>query len=122
MVLDEGIFFDADEWLPGVQMPEYRIPAEEWWIDPTFSSVSRFDHMIEIEGWYEDPANPDNGFYYCIYLRPWGTDWEDVRMGDTSGCIYGDMMPLYYDDWYLPLLEKGEPMPDTFADGWALLE
>jgi len=122
MVLDEGIFFDAKEWLPGVQMPEFRIPAEEWWVDPTFSTVSHFDHMVEIEGWYEDPENPDNGFYYCIYLRPWGVEWEDVREGDTSGCIYSDMMPLYYDDWYLPLLEKGEPMPDTFADGWALLE
>lgn len=57
-----------------------------------------------------------------MYLRPWGTEWEDVRNGDTSGCIYGDMMPVRYDDWYAPLLEQGvTELPASYADGQTLL-
>lgn len=78
-----------------------------WYVDPAFSTVSQFDHMIEIAGIYEDPADDDNYILYYIYLRPWGMTWDDVREGDTEDCIYEDMMPMYYDDWYLPLLELG---------------
>ena len=28
--------------------------------------------------------------------------------------LYDDMMPLYYNDWYLPLIEAGESMPAAF--------
>lgn len=50
----------------------------------------------------EDPSDPDSGFNYYIILRPWGMDWEDVRIADNSDNLYTDMMPLAYDDWYLP--------------------
>ncbi|MBQ6431838.1 MAG: hypothetical protein IJJ99_08190 [Oscillospiraceae bacterium] len=79
----------------------------DWVVDPADSSVSHFEDMIEIKGYYTDPENEENKFTYYAYLRPWGETWEDVRTGDTTDCIYDDMMPYYYDDWYLPLLELG---------------
>ena len=30
--------------------------------------------------------------------------WDDVRSADTSEMLYEDMMPLHYEDWYLPQL------------------
>ena len=47
-------------------------------------------------------------FHYEIYLRPWGTRWDDVNPED---------MPKLYDDWYLPLIEAWEPMPDSIMGG-----
>jgi len=114
-------FYDGGEWLPNVVTVQ---PKEiyDWYVDPKSSSVSHFENMIEIEGFYEDPNNDDNYFTYYMYLRPWGTDWEDVRNGDTSGCIYNDMMPVIYDDWYVPLLNLGvTELPDCIDDGFALI-
>jgi len=31
-----------------------------------------------------------------------------------SDMIYTDMMPVEYENWYLPLIEAGEPMPESF--------
>ena len=81
---------------------EFPISAGDWTIDPSQSMVSEFDHMICIsdtiyaaeKGWFD----------YYIFLRPWGMNWEDVRTADTSQMLYDDMMPLNYDDWYLPQL------------------
>lgn len=115
-------FYDGGEWLPNVVTVQ---PKEiyDWYVDPESSSVSHFENMIEIEGFYEDPNNDDNYFTYYMYLRPWGTRWDDVAAGDTSGCIYSDMMPVIYDDWYLPLLELGvEELPNSIAEGFALIE
>ena len=114
-------FYDGGEWLPNVVTVQ---PKEiyDWYVDPESSSVSHFENMIEIEGFYEDPNNDDNYFTYYMYLRPWGTDWEDVRNGDTSGCIFDDMMPVIYDDWYVPLLNLGvTELPDCIDDGFALI-
>jgi len=98
-------FFDSGSWLS--EVPAVSMDIEDWYVDPANSSVSHFEKMVEIEGYYEDPDNEENYFTYYIYLRPWGAKWEDVRTGDTSGCIYSDMMPLYYDDWYVPALDQG---------------
>ena len=86
-------------------------------VDPGASAVSSIDHMICIEGTYEDPEDDgESWFTYAFYLRPWGMDWEDVRYADTEDLPYDDMMPYYYDDWYLPLLEAGcESAPETFV-------
>ena len=54
-----------------------------------------------------DPDNSGDSFDYEIYLRPWGTEWEDVRSADISEMPYDDMMPAYYDSWYLPLIKDG---------------
>ena len=82
------------------------------------STVSHFENMLEITGHYESPENPSDSFDYYIYLRPWGTTWDDVRNGDTSGCLYKDMMPLYHDNWYISLLNLGYERPvSTFQEG-----
>ena len=81
--------------------------------DPGASEVQKFDHMILISGRAED----ENGGWvrFRLYLRPWGMDWEDVRTGDTSGCLYRDLLPPDYDSWYAPLLAQGiADMPDSF--------
>lgn len=87
--------------------------TDGWTCDPGASDVRQFAHMICIAGRAEDG---EGGWVrYRIYLRPWGTDWEDVRTGDTSGCIYRSMLPPGYDDWYAPLLMQGTTeMPDSF--------
>lgn len=59
--------------------------------------------MIYIDGWYE---NGDDGYYYEIYLRPWGLRWDDA--GE-------DYLPYLYDDWYLPLIDAGKSMPDSIG-------
>ena len=43
-----------------------------------------------------------------IYLRPWGASWDDLSE---------DVQPLYYFDWYLPLIEAGAAMPDAIGEG-----
>lgn len=79
---------------------EYPVSAGDWIIDPDQSMVSEFDHMICIS---DTIYSPENGWFdYYIFLRPWGMDWEDVRTADTSEMLYADMLPLHYDDWYLP--------------------
>ncbi len=70
----------------------------DWIVDPGL--VER-DNMIYIDGWYE---NGDDGYYYEIYLRPWGLRWDDA--GE-------DYLPYLYDDWYLPLIDAGKSMPDS---------
>jgi len=118
---ESGTFYGTGTWLTAMPMPSEVISHADWITDPGASTVSHFDQMIEIEGRYEDPDDDDNRIDYYIFLRPWGMEWEDVRNGDTGDCIYDDMMPLYYDDWYLPLLGKSVNMPATFAEGWAIL-
>lgn len=81
---------------------EFPISAGDWTIDPSQSMVSEFDHMICFS---DTIYAADKGWFdYYIFLRPWGMDWEDVRTADTSQMLYDDMMPLNYDDWYLPQL------------------
>ena len=118
----EGDLFTMGRWIPEYDVEPYRIKDGDWRIDPADSTVSHFENMIEIEGEYT-AANGTDSFTYYIFLRPWGTSWEDVRTGDVSGCIYSDMMPVHYDDWYAPLQAADEfLMPDSYDDGKMLLE
>lgn len=74
----------------------------DWIVDPGEMAV---DHAICISGTYE---NGEDVFSYEIYLRPWGTIWdEDVVDEDLPGRYY---------DWYLPLIEAGEEMPKLIPD------
>ena len=66
---------------------------------------STIDHVICLHGSFTD-ENGDS-FNYEIYLRPWGMEWEDVRALDTTALPYSNMMPGYYDSWYLPLIKDG---------------
>ena len=100
MTADSGTYLDCDL-------------TDGFQCDPGASEVQKFDHMILISGRAED----ENGgwVHFRLYLRPWGMDWEDVRTGDTSGCLYRNMLPPDYDSWYAPQLARGTTkMPDSF--------
>ena len=79
------------------------------------------DNMISISYKYEDPFDENSGMYISIYLRPWGTEWDDVEGETDESWPYDDMMPLYYHEWYMPLVEKGYDMPLSYEDGYYLL-
>ena len=77
----------------------------DWIIDPHAEEdvdmiLQANPEMIYISGDYQ---NGDDGYYYEIYLSRWGDTWDHV--GE-------DFRPAYYESWYLPLIEAGEPMPD----------
>ena len=36
-------------------------------------------------------------------------DWEDVRADNES------LLPYFYDDWYLPLIESGASVPNVIG-------
>ena len=86
----------------------------DWVVEPADSMVSEFANMLCIDGKYIDPENAENSFEYMIFLRPWGMRWDDVAAADTTYMICDDMVPIEYTNWYLPLIEAGEPMPDSF--------
>lgn len=78
----------------------------EWYVDSSDTPMgSTIDHVICLHGSFTD-ENGDS-FNYEIYLRPWGMEWEDVRALDTTALPYSNMMPGYYDSWYLPLIKDG---------------
>lgn len=118
MVSNKISFFPYGVWNNGDKAAEVDLKPGDWVIDPADSTVSRFPDMIEIKGHYQDPDKAEDAFDYYIYLRPWGTGWDDVRNGDTTGCLYRDMMPLYYDDWYSSLVTLGHTHPPaSFQEG-----
>lgn len=96
MMSEDGSFWDC------------AIEHADWIVDPGASVVSQYNHMICIDGTYEDPEN-DGGFNYKIYLRPWGMDWEDVAADDE------EMLPYNYETWYLPAIQAGAEMPDVIG-------
>lgn len=125
MISQDGSFFHsgADWEYNGVRGSWAPIENGQWIVDPEVSSVCQFHDMLEITGTYIDPENEEDAFGYRIYLRPWGYWWEDVLEGDISDCWYTDMMPVRYEDWYIPLLEMNEEnMPGSFAIGDAILK
>ncbi len=97
LVSEEGYFFD------------YDFGAGDWIIDPGDSIVSEFDHMICIRGSYVDVSDSSSTMDYYIFLRPWGMSWDDVRSADMTDMPYDDMMPIYYDDWYVPRMNGTMP-------------
>ena len=78
------------------------VPVEhaDWIIDP---GLVRYEKMIHIEADYE---NGDDSFHYQMFLRPWGTYWDDVD--ETA-------LPYLYYEWYLPLIEAGEPVQEVIG-------
>lgn len=77
------------------------IAAEQWTLAPTVSGV---DSMLVINDHY---TSDEGSFDYTLVLRPWGSTWDDIA--DVP-----EYLPYYYADWYLPLIEAGEAMPDIF--------
>ena len=72
----------------------------DWIVDP---GLVDYGDMIHIDGDYE---NGEDTFHYDIVLRPWGTYWVDVDEEE---------LPNLYNDWYLPLIDADEPMPDSIG-------
>ena len=83
--------------------------------DPAALPYGEYKDLICITGVYTDPEDPASSCTYCIFLRPWGQEWEDLRAVDVPGMPYPDMLPLHYSDWYLPLIQKNAKMPDAFG-------
>ena len=92
------------------------IKHADWIVDPGASMVSDFDHMIHIDSTMYDEDG--DWIDYDFFLRPWGMDWEDVRVADTSNLLYDNMMPLEYDSWYLPQI-GGTAVPISAGDGYS---
>ena len=86
----------------------------EWSADPGVGMLSSYGNVIVISGrYYAEAGNSNDWIDYYIFLRPWGTRWDDIANGDMSDEIYTDMMPIHYSEWYLPLIDAGKPMPDS---------
>ena len=80
-----------------------EVAHADWIVDP---GIMDYDELICIDGWYED----ENGsFHYAMYLRPWGTLWDDIAADDPTS------LPYAYESWYLPLIDAGKSMPDTLG-------
>lgn len=92
------------------------VDAGDWDVDPGNSVVSRFDSMIMIDGMYYDSADSENWIHYYVFLRPWGMSWEDVRSDSCDDMPYYDMMPAYYDSWYVPNMNGTMPQFFDFGD------
>lgn len=65
-----------------------EIGHADWIIDP---SIYKYEDYMVIEGRYVDAD--DEGFYYNVYLRPWGMLWEDIEDIDER--------PPWYNYWYM---------------------
>ena len=93
----------------------------DWKTDPGAMGFELED-MIYIEYSYVDPYDSANRLDADIFLRPWGRDWDDLAYGADEDWPFADMMPLYYNEWYLPLVEMGSSMPDSFEEGYEIIE
>lgn len=79
--------------------------VDEWYGDKELTcdlSKSYASDMLILSSSYADEYG---SFIYSICLRPWGVKWDDVDE---------DIRPYHYETWYLPLIEAGESLPDTF--------
>lgn len=97
MMSETGTFSDA------------AINHADWIVDPG-ADLMDYNHMITIDAKYTEPGNSDNYFEYTIYMRPWGMKWDDVEAKEPS------LLPYYYSNWYLPLLQSGSSMPDKIGN------
>ena len=76
----------------------------EWEADPGADPEGQLEHTFLLTFVYSDD---DGSIRVCYVLRPWGMLWDDVSTADLSDMLYTtveDMMPNYYEDWYLPQL------------------
>ena len=93
---------------------EMELKEGQWETDPGKSPVSHLPQMLCIRGRFTDPQDPESGFWYDIFLRPWGCSWEDVKSVPPEQNPWDRMLPPQYESWYVPLIRGGVPMPDSF--------
>ena len=91
----QGRFMDKD------------VLAGDWLMDP---SVAPYENLVEISGYYDDGGD---GFFYVLYLRPWGQLWDDVAQANNPN-VLPDVLPKHYD-WYVTAVSNGEGMPETIG-------
>jgi hypothetical protein len=82
---------------------------DTWFCDPDTYPERTLEHTFLLTFFYRDAENSNNFVEVCYVLRPWGMLWDDVKNADTSKMLYDDMMPLHYEDWYLPQLDGSAP-------------
>lgn len=99
----------ADDGAPGT----LRAVEGNFWLAPverdvwSFSlSESEFADLLYLP--HAQYTSGEGSFNYSVILRPWGADWSDIEQ------IMPELLPYYYHDWYLPVTEAGERMPDSF--------
>lgn len=85
----------------GGSMLERPNEPENWALALTEDEYGR---LLTVRGRYE-AVKSEGAFSYEILLRPWGARWPEQK----------DSRPYFYEDWYLPLIEKGAAMPDTIG-------
>jgi hypothetical protein len=86
---ESGHYWNGDE-----------IGHADWIIDP---GIYDYEDYMVIDGRYVD--EDDEGFYYMVYLRPWGQLWEENPE---------DERPPWYEDWYLGCYS--DPMTKAILD------
>ena len=96
---DSGTYGTAAS-VSGWFLSEPVTPAT-WAIDP---DTAEYPNMIAFSASYSDDTG---SFEYYVCMRPWGERWDDVALSDP------DDVPYYYEDWYLPLIDAGSPVPDS---------
>ena len=97
---------------PG-QLMDLPLPEGVWTFDPGMERFAGLQDVLILKGTVTDGAD---GFSYLILLRPWGLDWKDMDSFPSQDLPIADRLPSNYRDWYLPLLRRGEPMPETLGD------
>lgn len=97
---EHGTMFSED----GAFMDDVLEHAD-WIVDPGLMKV---DDLLCIDGTYD---GEEGSYSYEIYLRPWGTLWDDIT-GDVLP--YDNSLPYTYD-WYLSFVNAGAAMPDSFS-------
>ena len=105
---DKGRLVSVDGWV----LSDESLTEGDWISDP--ADMAPAEDMFCLKGVIRGEAEEDWMEYY-IFLRPWGVDWENIRDMEIDNAPYYDMMPMSYEDWYLPRIQRGETKaPDTF--------
>ena len=101
----------------------FALSNEQWSSNPGSDPEGKLEHTFSFTFHCQSPDNAEDSFQIYYVLRPWGMDWEDVRTADTYGMVYKNMMPVHYEDWYLPQLraEAANPAgdPSVLYGQWA---
>lgn len=92
---------------------DYALEPGAWVIDPGREPYAGLPNLLCLTGTFQEG---DSGFSYEVFLRPWGTDWKDVKSMASPLLPAGKRLPPHYSDWYLPKLQGKSEMPESFYD------
>ncbi len=89
MVSEDGYFYEGP------------LEHADWNIDP---GVYGHENSFTIDGYYYEDG--ETAFSYTMHFVKWGYTWDDYDE---------DELPDDYD-WYLDMIDQGEPMPDKLPE------